>query len=187
MILVMTSKLYLELAKNEPKFIEDCILYRWDSYISNDALNTVVLSMNNFLPNMNLNVTPIDKVFDIAYANWFLSNENAVTSMIVMAHYIISGNVVVILVNSEEDTNPRELLNSYLKLFQQRYGITARDIKDLSDIPLTPKDQDAFSINGLYYYNLDRPLLLKYINSLAENPALREQLKKTLDEAASEL
>ena len=80
-------------------------------------------------------------------------------------------------------------LDSMLKFIYMRYGIAARDIKCMEDIPAIPGDTDTFSIGGLHTYTtIDAYRVSKYFEELISSDSdFREFFKKTMNEKAAEL
>ena len=73
-----------------------------------------------------------DREFDIAYANYIMSNDTLFCIFFQIVYNLYIGKDVFIIVSTEDWSE--NLLESLLKLIQQRYGIRSYIINDICDI-----------------------------------------------------
>lgn len=187
MILVMSSEFFVKNLKDDKKMIEESMIYRWDSQLTEEAAGVPMWSTRYLTPPQEItNADYSDPRYaDTAYYNYLMSNRKAMTTVSIMAHLIKTNHILIILSNGEIAT---EWLYSFLEFFKDRYGIAYRDIKDLEDIPDIPEDTDTFSIQGLWNYSVDARFVKDYMESMwDEEPALKMIFEKNLNKKAAEL
>lgn len=95
-----------------------------------------------------------EKEFDIMYANYLLSDNNAFYEMMKIVMSIYMGKDVYILIT--KDNGIFEILTeSFQKFLQQRYGIISNNINCIEDLEFI-LDEQQFSLSGLYNLDIDK-------------------------------
>ena len=94
--------------------------------------------------------------FDIKYMNWILGNDNNFCSLMTIINDLVSRDVFLLISN---DNWSKILIESLLKLIQQRYGINAVYIDTEDD--LLYAEESGFSDYGVLNLDEDR---IRYMN-----------------------
>lgn len=137
-----------------------------DSFIKKRQEDVLVLNFSStceefpvvdILPRQRFNLDDSQQ-FDIAFANYILSNDYRFRQFFNIIWGLYSGENVFILVSHSEFY---DMLNeSLIKLIQQRYGYITNDIRDQDDVDYLV--EGSFSIQGLY--NLDQDKNRYFVN-----------------------
>ena len=117
-------------------------------------------TMREGLNNLKLLIPPnnigrsMDRDFDIAYANYIMNNDMVFCEFFQIIYNLYIGNDVFILVSNEDWSE--NILESLLKLIQQRYGYNAVKI-DSDDDYIYARNNMFFNFApGYGLYNLDQ-------------------------------
>lgn len=94
--------------------------------------------------------------FDIKYMNWILGNDNNFCSLMTIINDLVNRDVFLLISN---DNWSKILIESLLKLIQQRYGINAVYIDTEDD--LLYAEESGFSDYGVLNLDEDRT---RYMN-----------------------
>ena len=94
--------------------------------------------------------------FDIKYMNWILGNDNNFCSLMIIINDLVNRDVFLLVSN---DNWSKILIESLLKLIQQRYGINAVYIDTEDD--LLYAEESGFSDYGVLNLDEDRT---RYMN-----------------------
>lgn len=95
-----------------------------------------------------------DRDFDIAYMQYVLSNDNAFCDLFRIIYNLYIGNDVFILASAEDWSE--NILESLLKLIQQRYGYNAVKITCDDDYIFAKNNMLTDFAPGFGVYNLDQ-------------------------------
>lgn len=94
-----------------------------------------------------------DKQFDIDYANFIISNDNAFMELMKIIYPLYIGEDVFLLVSRNENTHDI-VTESLCKLIQQRYGYNYQLLNEESDINYD--DDSNFSFYGIQTLDIDK-------------------------------
>jgi len=95
-----------------------------------------------------------EKQFDIMYANYLISDDNAFFEMMKIVMSLYMGKDVYVLIT--RDGGILEILTESLQKFiQQRYGIISININCIEDLKYI-EDVSQFTIQGLYNLDIDK-------------------------------
>lgn len=117
-------------------------------------------SMREGMTNLRLLIPPniigrfTDREFDIAYADYIMNNDNIFCEFFQIIYNLYIGNDVFILA-SEEDWS-ENILESLLKLIQQRYGYNSVRIDSDDDYIFAANNMSFGFAPGYGLYNLDQ-------------------------------
>ena len=95
-----------------------------------------------------------DREFDIAYANYIMSNDTLFCIFFQIVYNLYIGKDVFIIVSTEDWSE--NLLESLLKLIQQRYGYNAVLINTEADYLYATNSMNFGFAPGYGIYNLDQ-------------------------------
>lgn len=95
-----------------------------------------------------------DREFDIAYANYIMSNDTLFCIFFQIIYNLYIGKDVFIIVSTEDWSE--NLLESLLKLIQQRYGYNAVLINTEADYLYAANSMNFGFASGYGIYNLDQ-------------------------------
>ena len=114
--------------------------------------------LKNLTPSSSqITVSPMqlndERMFDIAYANYLMSNEAAFTDIMKIMYNLYQGYDVFCISDVADEYNEL-FVESVLKFIQQRYGFNGQVLGDVEDFAYT-KDS-TFTLQGLYYLDLDK-------------------------------
>ena len=110
------------------------------------------------------------KDFDLNYANYILTNENAFTQMMHIVYSLYEGKNIFVMVGNGDY---REYLtDSLIKFIQQRYGYNSYIINEIDDL-LAVTDSE-FSIQGLYNLDQDKE---RYVMLTTDFEMLLKEIK----------
>lgn len=113
------------------------------------SLNEKFINKLNLVPPNNLGANS-EYVFDVKYMNWILSNDiNFINFMRIIIDLYDGIDVFLVISN---DNWSETLIESLLKLIQQRYGISAVRINEYNDIYYA---EDSDFNEGYGLFNLD--------------------------------
>ena len=96
-----------------------------------------------------------DLEFDIAYMNYIMQNDSAFMDFFRIIYELYIGNDVFIVASSEEDWS-ENILESLIKLIQQRYGYNAIFVGNSEDYIYAKNHCTEDFISGYGLYNLDQ-------------------------------
>jgi len=96
-----------------------------------------------------------EKQFDITYANYLISDDNAFYEMMKVIMSIYMAKNVYILVTKDETSIFEILTESFQKFIQQRYGVISSNINCIEDLEYID-DNQQFSIQGLFNLDIDK-------------------------------
>lgn len=130
-------------------FGDSCIVYNLSSMKM--IKNTIQLQL---VPPNSLGHL-YDKDFDIAYMNWILSNDVNFVNFFQIIYHLYIGKDVMILVSKEDWSE--NLIESLMKLIQQRYGYNAVQIASDYDYVYAKNNIDNSDFApGYGLFNLDQ-------------------------------
>ena len=140
-----------------------CIAKTADELIAKSGRQDIIyLNINSLAERYNrikLNLLPpnslganTEKDFDIKYMEWIFSNNAIFISFMSILVHLYNGYDVFLIITDEGWSDM--LVESLLKLIQQRYGINAVSIKSLEDLQYA--EDSIFEPYGLV--NLDQDL-----------------------------
>ena len=188
MILAMNSEFFVKNIKDDNKMMDESFVFSWNSMLSEVAAGCPIWSTRYLTPPHEIvNTISNDRGdADFAYFHHLLNDDKAMETISLIGYLIKTNNTVIMLYNKDSST---DWLDSMLKFIYLRYGIAARDIKCMEDIPQIPEDTDTFSINGLFTYTtIDSHRVSKYFEELMSSDSdFREFFKKSMNEKAAEL
>jgi hypothetical protein len=96
--------------------------------------------------------------FDVKYMHWIMDDNRNFIQLMRIINDIVSGMNVYIVISLDEWSEV--LIDSLMKLIQQRYGINGCRVIDIDD--LINAEESGFEDYGIYNYNEDR-LRFEYI------------------------
>lgn len=128
------------------KFAGSGVVYNLASF--KEGYNT----LHSLLPPNNLGVFT-DRDFDIAYANYIFNNDNVFCEFFQIIYNLYLGKDVFIIISSNEWAE--NILESLLKLIQQRYGYNAVKINSDDDY-IYARNFMEFKFEPFGLYNLDQ-------------------------------
>jgi len=133
--------LYGDAANIQP----DCVVINFNSLIEG-------FPSANLLPPNNLGaISEYD--FDVKYMNWILCNDTNFINFMNIIMEIYYGRNIYLIINKDEWGTV--LIESLLKLIQQRYGINATFINSPEDIYYAP-DSEFNSYYGINNFDQDK-------------------------------
>jgi len=107
----------------------------------------------NMLVPMNSMGYTTDRDYDIAYANYIFNNDAVFVEFFIIIYYLYIGKDVYLIYSNEDWSE--NIIESLLKLIQQRYGYNAYLINEDEDY-IYSKMNDSTYFNGEWgLYNLD--------------------------------
>lgn len=116
----------------------------------------------NLIPPNSLGATS-DYDFDVKYMNWIMSDDYRFSQMFDIIEYLYQGFDVYIIIS--DDSWSENLIESLLKLIQQRYGYNATRIDCLEDLTTSPVG--GFNTEyGLYNFDEDEDRYCYYIEAM---------------------
>jgi hypothetical protein len=188
MILVMSSEFFVKNIKDDDKMMNESFVFSWNSMLTEVAAGCPIWSTRYLTPPYEIaNAVSDNKAnTDFDYFHYLLDSDKAMETISLIGYLIKTNNIVIILYNKDFST---DWLDSMLKFIYVRYGIAARDIKCMEDIPEIPEDTDTFSIGGLHTYTtIDYHRVVNYFEELMSSDSdFREFFKKSMNEKAAEL
>ena len=125
-------------------------VYNYDSMLQMDCDN--MRAIYPFDENMRCLLSPDDREFDIRYAEYLMS-EKPFLEMVNMMLLLYNDIDVVILIGRDQESFAKQVLESYFKFIQQRYGVNVQYVYSKDDMPV--QDQQTFSFNGLFFLDQD--------------------------------
>ena len=116
------------------------------------------------IPPFNVEQYNDEKEFDINYANYILTNDEAFIDLmkIIYLQYENNNDMLIYIVVDFDDIRD-VITESLIKFIQQRYGINSSIIKEYEDFD-TVEDSE-FDINGLYNLDQDKERYVLLVNS----------------------
>ena len=117
------------------------------------SLNESFITLRYLIPPNNLGRFT-DRDFDIAYANYIISNDAVFMDFFRIIYELYIGNDVFI-VASDEDWS-ENILESLLKLIQQRYGYNSVCVNSDADYIYARNYAEGEFAQGFGLYNLDQ-------------------------------
>lgn len=94
-----------------------------------------------------------ERQFDIAYANYLMTNEAAFVDIMKIMYNLYQGYDVFCISDVSDEYNEL-FVESVLKFIQQRYGFNGQILGSPEDFMYT--SDSTFTIQGLYYLDLDK-------------------------------
>ena len=101
--------------------------------------------------------------FDIKYMNWIFSNDNVFVEFMKIIMNLYTANDVFLVI-SQDDEWSRILIESLLKLIQQRYGINAIEINDINDLYIA--NNVEFEDYGIINLDMDKQRLSEILATM---------------------
>lgn len=183
MILVFKdTQVYRDCWETDTKSIENSAVYNWaTSYV---VRKDYLIRDADPLPYITIDTAyhgDDDYLVDDLFEAEVFSSPIATKVMVTMALELNLGLDLVFLCTHH---NPKfhVTLERYLKLFQHRYGVTAREIQSKDDIPEFPLDCDSFGKNGIVNFKIDYPMVQQVVDEYCRDPIIarvaRDQFKK---------
>lgn len=136
------------------------------------SLSYMGVKLDYLTPPYNILTTVrADREFDIAYAQYILTNDAVFADMFKLIHANYLGYNVFVLVGGDE---ARQLITeSLMKFINQRYTLIPRYFATIDDIP-DYYDEDHIYVDGIYNMDADRERYV-YITTTIEQ--LEEEMK----------
>lgn len=110
------------------------------------------IKLNMLIPPREIGYT-YDREFDIKYANYILENDMAFSEFFLIIYNLYIGKDVYVMSADEDWTE--NIIESLLKLIQQRYGINAVLVESDEDYIYAQNHSTVSFSNGPALYNLD--------------------------------
>ena len=151
------------------------LMYGTSEYIktvSND--NTVILNLTSFkegLPRLQSLIPPNNlgllsgKEFDIAYANYIMSNDNVFLQFYDIIYLLYCGKDVYLTISNDDWSE--DLVESLFKLIQQRYGYNGNRINSIEDYYFECNRNSDFDPRLLINLDSDKErysMIVQYLN-----------------------
>ena len=170
-------------------FVEDTNLLELTALFNNETNSLDLNNKPNVVFNLSstsnmgvrLNIVPpytIDvfdeRQFDIIYANYLLSNNDAFISYMQTVYNSYLGFNVFILVGTDSFGGRERITESFMKFLQQRYNIIPRYVQSINDIPDYYEEEPIY-VDGLFNLDQDKE---RFIYLTASVPQLEEEMSK---------
>ena len=190
MIYVMRSEVFLEYEEQMSSKDNAYQVYNWNS-----AYVTEAESCDYIWPPLDIRkeITKEEGDFDTKYWEFLQNNHEAFMQMIMMLWNVYVAKDVVILVSNDADmeTYTMQILESYLKLIQSRYGITSvwcMFKEDLESVSHRNDDMYTFSRTGLFYWQQDKEAVTNMVKSeYNQNTAFRKRWNALIEDSLGKI